>query len=164
VKIVYDATPLLMRSAGVKNYHYELLKRLLPAIAPHTLELFPRLDSLADWVLNLDPPAPIRADDEPAVLRGKKLFESSEVACATCHSGKKLTNNETVDVGTSNGEPLQVPSLLGVGHRSPLIHNGCAQTLAERFDPECGGGDKHGKTSQLSPAELDDLIAYLDSL
>lgn len=46
MKIVYDATPLLLRSAGVKNYHYELLKRLLPAIAPHTLELFPFLNSL----------------------------------------------------------------------------------------------------------------------
>jgi glycosyltransferase involved in cell wall biosynthesis len=47
VKIVYDATPLLMRSAGVKNYHYELLRRLLPSIAPHTIALFPFLDSLA---------------------------------------------------------------------------------------------------------------------
>jgi alpha-1,3-rhamnosyl/mannosyltransferase len=47
VKIVYDATPLLLRSAGVKNYHYELLKRLLPAIAPHTLALFPFLQPLA---------------------------------------------------------------------------------------------------------------------
>jgi glycosyltransferase involved in cell wall biosynthesis len=46
VRIVYDGTPLLMRSAGVKNYHYALLTRLLPAIHPHTIELFPFLPGL----------------------------------------------------------------------------------------------------------------------
>ncbi len=45
--ILYDATPLLMRSAGVKNYHHALLRRLIPSIAPHRLSLFPYLKSLA---------------------------------------------------------------------------------------------------------------------
>ena len=31
----------------------------------------------------------------------------------TCHNGPKLTNAQTVDVGT--GAPFQVPSLVGVG-------------------------------------------------
>lgn len=46
MRILYDATPLLMRSAGVKNYHHALLVRLLPRIAPHSLELFPFLPGL----------------------------------------------------------------------------------------------------------------------
>ena len=47
MNILYDATPLLMRSAGVKNYHYSLLKELLPIIGPHRLRLFPDLKDLS---------------------------------------------------------------------------------------------------------------------
>jgi hypothetical protein len=54
------------------------------------------------------------------------------------------------------------PSLLGVGLRSPLFHDGCAKSVAERFGP-CGGAN-HGNTSQLSAAEQADLIAFLRSL
>jgi glycosyltransferase involved in cell wall biosynthesis len=47
MRILYDGTPLLMRSAGVKNYHHSLLKHLIPNIAPHRLRLFPYLRTLA---------------------------------------------------------------------------------------------------------------------
>jgi hypothetical protein len=43
------------------------------------------------------------------------------------------------------------------------MHDGCATTLADRFGA-CGGGDKHGHTSQLTAAQVADLVAYLDSL
>ena len=33
----------------------------------------------------------------------------------------------------------------------PEPHTGCAATLHDRFDPQCGG-DKHGKTAQLAPS------------
>ena len=46
MRILYDATPLLMRSAGVKHYHHTLLRTLIPHIAPHQLGLFPFLDTL----------------------------------------------------------------------------------------------------------------------
>jgi mono/diheme cytochrome c family protein len=121
-----------------------------------------RVDALAGWMFEQRAPRSLRASDDPAAERGKHLFESDEVACASCHSGSVLTNNKTVDVGT--GEPLQVPSLVGIAYRAPFIHTGCAQTLRDRFDPECGGGDKHGKTSQLDDAQLDDLVAYLETL
>ena len=45
-----------------------------------------------------------------------------------------------------------------------FMHNGCAATLADRFTPECGGGDNHGHTSQLNPAQQADLISYLEVL
>jgi hypothetical protein len=43
------------------------------------------------------------------------------------------------------------------------MHDGCAKTLAERFDPACGGA-KHGNTAQLSDAETRDLVSYLETL
>ena len=43
-----------------------------------------------------------------------------------------------------------------------LLTNGCAKTLKDRFGA-CGG-DKHGSTAQLLPAEVDALVAYLETL
>ena len=60
------------------------------------------------------------------------LFEdTARAGCITCHSGPRLTNAQTVDVGT--GAPFQVPSLVGVGTRGPFMHDGCAKTLDDRF-------------------------------
>ena len=53
--------------------------------------------------------------------------------------------------------------LIGIAYRKPLMHDGCAQDLHARFDPSCGGA-QHGKTSELSEAEIADLIAYLETL
>ncbi|XXY45843.1 c-type cytochrome [Sorangium sp. So ce269] len=99
--------------------------------------------------------------DEAAVARGEVLFNDPTLACATCHSGEKLTNGETMDVGT--GKPFQAPSLRGLAARAPYMHDGCAATLHDRFGP-CGGGDQHGVTSALTPAQIDDLVAYLETL
>jgi hypothetical protein len=104
--------------------------------------------------------------DEAAVVRGEELFNSSETGCRSCHTGELLTNNRRANVlgyGTTDvTTAFKVPSLLGVGARAPFMHDGCAATLRDRFGP-CGGA-AHGSTSQLTPAELDDLIAYLEAL
>jgi mono/diheme cytochrome c family protein len=120
-----------------------------------------RVEALANWMFAQEPPPAVRAADEPAVMHGKQLFESEQVACGKCHSGEKLTNNKSEDVGT--GGKFQVPSLRGLAYRAPFIHTGCASTLRERFDAGCGG-DKHGDVSHLTASELDDLLAYLESL
>lgn len=117
--------------------------------------------ALGQW-LEQQPALTLPALDAAAVARGKELFDAEQTACSTCHSGKNLTNNESWDVGT--GGKFQVPGLLGLGLRPPYMHNGCAKTLLERFDPNCGGGDAHGKTSQLSAAQRLDLVAYLSTL
>lgn len=119
-------------------------------------------DALATW-LDRQPALHAESGDVAAAERGKVLFESAEVRCSQCHAGAHLTNNRTVDVGT--GAELQVPSLKGVRFRTPLMHDGCAATLSERFtNTTCGGGDKHGTTSQLTAAQLSDLTAYLETL
>jgi mono/diheme cytochrome c family protein len=123
-----------------------------------------RLQALQNWVFSIPSLPPRRAANDPAVVRGRELFNSEAVGCATCHSGGKLTNNLSVAVRAGQTQLLQVPSLVGVGYRAPLMHDGCAKTLRDRFTPECGGGDNHGHTSHLSEAQLDDLIAYMESL
>jgi mono/diheme cytochrome c family protein len=120
-----------------------------------------RIGAMANWLETLSPPPPPIAADDPRVARGQALFESEAVGCASCHAGEKLTNNTSYDVGT--GGNFQVPSLIGVYYHQPYIHTGCAQTLADRFDPDCGG-DAHGEVEQLSNDEIDDLVAYLQSL
>jgi cytochrome c peroxidase len=122
-----------------------------------------RLDALTQWLFALEPLPAIRDALDEQALRGQELFNSPEVGCATCHSGGKLTNNQTVAVDSLVATKTQVPSLIGVGYRAPFMHTGCAATLVGRFDPACGG-NAHGNTAQLSPAELGELVAYLESL
>jgi mono/diheme cytochrome c family protein len=127
---------------------------------------------LKSWVEGLPaPPAPSWVDAS-AAQRGQMLFEGP-AGCSTCHSGAKFTNNATVDVGTGHdvgttadgGAPpaaFQVPPLVGVGWRTPLMHNGCAATMADRFGDCATPG--HGSTAHLSSQDIGDLTAYLESL
>lgn len=118
-------------------------------------------EALMSWI-DVQPALRLPVSDALAADRGKRLFESTDTACTTCHSGSSTTNNGSFDVGT--GGTFQVPSLRGLGLRAPYMHDGCASTLEARFDSACGGGDQHGKTSQLSKAQIGDLVAYLKSL
>ncbi len=122
-----------------------------------------QIDTLGHWLDNgITAPVHEPGIDVDAVTRGQDLF-NGEAGCNTCHSGPYLTNNQTMDVGT--GGRFQVPSLIGVSYRLPLMHNGSCPTLRARLtDVTCSGGDHHGHTSQLRAADVDDLIAYLSTL
>jgi hypothetical protein len=117
--------------------------------------------SLGPWLDRIAAPAAAPVADASAVARGSALFESADTLCTTCHRGVLYTNSKLVDVGT--GGTFKVPSLVGVAARAPFMHDGCAKTLRDRFGI-CGGGDTHGHTSQLTPAQVDDLVAFLESL
>jgi len=119
------------------------------------------VQAMAQWVDELPSVAPSPPSDRAAIDRGRALFQDDVVACASCHSGGMLTNNESYDVGT--GLKLQVPTLLNIADRAPFMHDGCAATLRDRFTT-CGGGDAHGKVSHLTASQIDDLVAYLESL
>lgn len=122
----------------------------------------PRLaNEVGSWLDAQPRPSRSQALDPQASERGRQLFYDATVACGTCHSGDHLSNNQNVDIGTRGA--FQVPSLIGVADRAPYMHDGCAQTLRQRFDPACGG-DRHGQTSQLTSGQLDDLIVYLETL
>lgn len=149
----------------VENLH-ELMSQVFVGRMGGVHQSAERLDVLTNWMFAVQPPAAIRAADDAAAVRGHELFASPEVGCASCHNGLKLTNNTTVAVGTGDtGERFQVPSLVAIGYRAPFIHTGCADTLRDRFtNTDCGGGDAHGHTAQLSDAQIDDVVAYLETL
>jgi mono/diheme cytochrome c family protein len=123
-----------------------------------------RVASLAQWMDTI-PVIPSSRVADDASERGRVLFNDPSVGCATCHSGPQFTNNSTVVVGYQNFGAMQVPSLRDVWARAPYMHAGCAATLRDRFtNLLCGGGDMHGHTSQLAPTQIDDLVAYLQTL
>ncbi|HEX6766673.1 MAG TPA: hypothetical protein VF103_14365, partial [Polyangiaceae bacterium] len=127
-----------------------------------------RTAALESFVYGLKRRPPARAADDEAALRGKIVFESEDAACTGCHTGEKFSNGKNESVGKGVGPDgtsikTQVPSLIGVSARLPLMHDGCAQTLAARFDPTCGG-DSHGHPELLDQTQLDDLVAYLETL
>src|SRR5437660_8757627 len=123
------------------------------------------LDALAiytnsfDFTLSPHIPAPGKLS-EPA-QRGKKLFFSKAVGCATCHSGPYYTDSSLQkpfklhDVGTGTddatekmGPTYDTPTLLGVYRTSPYLHDGKARTLNDVLTTR-NQEDKHGKTSHL---------------
>jgi mono/diheme cytochrome c family protein len=122
-----------------------------------------RLAALQEWLFSIEAPPAIRDATDEAAIRGQALFNAESVGCATCHSGSKLTNNQTVAIDSVTKQELQVPSLVAIGYRAPFMHTGCATTLAARFDPLCGG-DSHGNVAGLDQNQLGDLVAYLESL
>jgi cytochrome c553 len=116
--------------------------------------------ALTGWVQSIPAPAAPSWLDASAVQRGSALFENATVGCATCHSGTKLTNNTTVDVGT--GGKFQVPPLVGIGARAPFLHDGCASTLLDRFGKCSTPG--HGNITGLAASDIVDVAQYLESL
>jgi cytochrome c553 len=133
-----------------------------------------QMGALSGWVQAIpEPPAPSWVD-AAAAQRGRTLFEGT-ARCSDCHSGPRLTNNSTMTIGTGGTQRIgavpsdvqdatafQVPPLVGVGWRTPLLHDGCAATIADRFGKCATLG--HGSTSQLSAQDISDLGAYLESL
>jgi mono/diheme cytochrome c family protein len=119
---------------------------------------------LGAWIDGL-PVAPVAGPppDPEQVHQGEALFADPAVGCADCHSGPRYSDGDRADVGT--GGIFEVPTLLGVGARLPVMHNGCAETLQQRFtDPVCGGGDLHGVTSNLDDDDIGALVAFLRTL
>jgi mono/diheme cytochrome c family protein len=161
--------PMDVGLGGTQPFHWD---GSLPNLSALMSEVFvgrmggpresaPRIAALESWMFDLRPRASVRPASDEAALRGKALFQSSSVNCVSCHAGEKFTSQASADVGT--GGKFQVPSLLGVAHRLPVMHDGCAKTLRDRFSPACGG-NAHGNTSHLSEAEVQDLVAFLESI
>ena len=125
-------------------------------------DLPPRyVTALALWMDSLAFPPKDEPVDATAVARGREIFESRTAQCTTCHFDDRLSGPGSFDVGT--GIIAQVPGLVGVSLRAPFIHTGCAETLRDRFNPDCGGSN-HGSVDHLDEAQLSDLVAYLESL
>lgn len=103
------------------------------------------------------PPVPLSKVE--SARRGESLFEER---CATCHAKPDYTTAARYDVGLADevGQTrFNPPSLLGVGYRAPLLHDGRARTLDEVFRKY-----KHPHDTNWSAEEIGDLVTFLQSL
>ena len=137
------------------------------------------LDALAIYCNSFDPglsPHLVGGKLSAQAERGRELFFSKDVGCATCHSGPYYTDSRLQkpynlhDVGTGNDDksermgPLyDTPTLVGIYRTAPYLHHGKAKTLDEVLTTY-NKNDKHGKTSHLNSGQVADLVAFLKSL
>jgi YVTN family beta-propeller protein len=109
---------------------------------------------------------PILPKFAEAARRGKALFEG-KAECASCHPGPYFTDKQMHNVGITNAnEPnarYDTPSLVEAYRTAPYFHDGRAITIPDALTKH-GTEGLHGNLSELSPSELDDLIAYVLSL
>ncbi|HEY5921388.1 MAG TPA: cytochrome c peroxidase [Kofleriaceae bacterium] len=104
--------------------------------------------------------APTR--DAKAVARGKQLFESNELGCASCHDGASFTDRDQHQLG--RGKAFDTPSLTSLAASAPYFHDGSAATLEEALRDR---GRVHGMSDaamKLDGTQLAQLVAFLETL
>jgi cytochrome c peroxidase len=138
------------------------------------------LDAMVAYMLEFDflpnprlgPGGTLDPSAGEAALRGQAIFnrpfpQMDGRSCATCHvPSDSFVDRKRHDIGTMRGSDahsrdraLDTPTLLGIRHTPPYLHDGSAPTLhavVERFDALYGLG--------LAPGEVDDLTAYLEAV
>jgi len=123
------------------------------------------------YIKSLEPlQSPYRRPDgslTEAAKRGEAIFDSPKTRCAFCHPPPLLSDLKLHNVGTrqakDRSDAFDTPSLIELWRTAPYGHDGGAANLRELLidrNPD----DRHGRTSHLSPQEIDDLIEYLLSL
>ena len=126
-------------------------------------------EALVAYILSMKAPSEKGAkiaQTEDAVARGAALFRSEETQCANCHgTSGDLPDGSQHNVKSKNATDLQAnfdtPSLRFLGGSAPYFHDGRYPDLKTLLVKSDG---KMGHTKQLSPAELDDLTAFLETL
>jgi hypothetical protein len=107
------------------------------------------------------------AEDAAQAGRGQALF--GDLGCAGCHAGPDRTDGQRhavldpVSLSPDDGI-LQVdtPGLRGLFLRAPYFHDGRSPGLRDALDRPDAARHRQGAT--LTPAQLDDLVAYLRTL
>ena len=94
--------------------------------------------------------------------RGKGVYEKAD--CASCHSGELFTNLQAFDLGMTQGldlgKKVDTPTLIEVWRTAPYLYDGRSATMEEvftRFNPS----DMHGRTSNLSREQIQDLTEFV---
>jgi YVTN family beta-propeller protein len=100
-----------------------------------------------------------------AAKNGQKLF--SKAGCLLCHSQPLYTNMSKYDVGTSteqdDNKEFDTPTLVEVWRTAPYLHDGSAVTMKDVLT-KFNKNDRHGRTSELTDKEIEDLAAFVLSL
>ncbi len=125
-------------------------------------------EAIDEYLKGLEPvPSPYLVDGKlsKSAERGKKLFK--EAGCADCHTAPLYTDLQSYDVGLGTGREqnlkFDTPSLIENWRTAPFLYDGRAATMLDVLKT-CNPKDTHGKTSQLSEKELQDLAEYILSL
>jgi DNA-binding beta-propeller fold protein YncE/mono/diheme cytochrome c family protein len=105
-------------------------------------------------------------------VEGKKIFEGPG-GCSGCHKGQYFTDMQKHDVGTRrfgtegpDNNPTwdtagwDTPSLIEVWRTAPYLHLGSALTVRDVLTVENQKG-MHGNAAQLTPQQIDQLVAYV---
>lgn len=145
-------------------------------VSTHLVSTFKRLggtgmtgddkEALMAYVSALRPPPEKKAIDPQAVVRGRAIFGSAQTECSSCHGDAgELPDGAKHDVKSrANGDTrtkFDTPSLRFVGGSGPWFHDGRYKDLKTLLVKSDG---KMGHTKHLSPSDLGDLEAYLESL
>jgi len=96
------------------------------------------------------------------VARGKKLFDSAELGCRTCHDGASYTDQSRHKL-VGDLAQSDTPSLLGLAASAPYFHDGSAATL-EALLRDRGAVHGMAESSRMSDKDLADLVAFLETL
>lgn len=148
-------------------FHWKGDLRDLPALMADTyvsrmggtLPLVDQMANLGAYLDRLPSPKAPTLDHPVDMAKGEAVFQKA--GCDACHGGPMLSVPINADIGTG---VFQVPSLRGLARRAPYMHDGCAETLDQRFsDPTCGGS-RHGDLSALTTDEQQLLMDYLKQL
>lgn len=130
-------------------------------------ESFELVAAFIDSIKAAPAPSVTQAALTAAQLRGKAIFESAETACTSCHGGAHFTDNESWDIGTKANDfditTFQTPVLHGLARSGPYLHDGSAKSLRDLVQ-QVVVNDRMGKGSHLTTSEIDDLVAYLETL
>ena len=173
----YRRTPAAWNAkARLAPYHWDGEFTDAATLSRETIEnlmngagLLVETEKIAAYLNELAFPIAAANLDAESVARGAGLFSDVKAQCASCHTGPDSTDRQPHSVVAASKDPDGVlaqvitPTLRAVRTRPPYLHDGRAPSLAAVL-VEHNAGDTHGRTSQLTSAELDDLIAYLKSL
>ena len=109
--------------------------------------------------------------DSKVVERGRALFASAELGCASCHVPEKgYTTREAFALPALPTPPefdsdpnprFKIPALTYLAERAPYFHDGSAASLLDLVEHN---GVRMGDTRGLSAEQRNDLVAFLESL
>ena len=127
--------------------------------------------AINDYLRSLRPlPSPrlLNGTLTASARRGKALFESARTGCSICHPPGLFSDLQSYDVGTRANydkisDKFDTPALVELWRTAPYLHDGSAATVRDVLTTR-NTLDQHGRTSNLSRRQIEDLCAYLLSL
>jgi YVTN family beta-propeller protein len=129
------------------------------------------VEAVQAYVRSLRPkPSPYRSRDgslSEAAERGRRLFFDAQTGCAECHPAPLWTDLQMHNVGTrgplDHADDFDTPGLAELYRTGPYLHDGRAADLRAMLTTD-NAQDRHGVTSHLTEREIEDLVAFLESM